>query len=251
MPRLRTAKQTALAGRRRMIGERSPEQPTAYNPIYMTPGDPNYDGPSRERLPYDPDVDPTAPPGDTPPDLGTDPGMFMNPGGNYNDSGMGFNPPGLAGDGDSGGGGGWGSKGGWRAEVLQDPTYAAFERQFEYNRSKIGSDFIALKERLKRDAERYDVKHRMDRRDGLQGINKSMENRGLYRSGQRHTERGDLKNRFSMNRQNFRDEQGERREEARRNKREGIADLKRDRAEERLDARSRLTDRDATTEYMA
>lgn len=139
----------------------------------------------------------------------------------------------------------------WKSELLADPTYAAFERQFEYNRGKLGSDFIALKERLKRDRQRQKGVWQQQRKQGLQGINESMENRGLFRSGQRHLERGELKNRIADQRQRFIDQQGETREEARRTKRESISNLKRQRAEERVNARARLSDKDATTKFMA
>lgn len=138
----------------------------------------------------------------------------------------------------------------WKAELLEDPTYAAFDRQFDYNRSKLQSDFIALKDRLKRDLERQEGVFQEQERQGLEGIDRSMENRGLYRSGQRGIERGELSNRIADSRQRFIDTQGETREEARRAKREGIADLKRRRAEERLQARTRLTQRDAETKFM-
>lgn len=139
----------------------------------------------------------------------------------------------------------------WRSEILEDPSYAAFDRQFDYNRSKIQSDFIALKDRLKRDLQRQEGVYQDQTRQGLEGIDQSMENRGLFRSGQRGIKRGELQNRIADQRQRFIDSQGETREEARRTKREGIADLKRRRAEERLGARTRLTDRDATTKFMA
>ncbi len=139
----------------------------------------------------------------------------------------------------------------WRSEVLQDPTYAAFERQFEYNRGKLGSDFVALKDKLKRDLQRQEGIYDQQRIQGHRGIDESMDNRGIFRSGQRHVERGQLSNRIDDTRQRFIDSQGETREEGRRAKREGISSLKRQRAEERVNARSRLTDRDATTKYMA
>lgn len=137
----------------------------------------------------------------------------------------------------------------WRAEILEDPTYAAFERQFEFNRGRLGSDFLALKDRIMRDRVRQQGIYDQQFAEGLRGINQSMENRGLFRSGMRSVEEGRLKNRIDDTRQRFIDNQNETVEEARRQKREGISDLKRQRAEERLGARTRLTDRDAQTKY--
>lgn len=137
----------------------------------------------------------------------------------------------------------------WRSEILADPTYAAFERQFDYNRGKLGSDFIALKNRLGRDLQRQQGIYDQQLIEGQRGVDETMDNRGLFRSGQRHIDRGRVKNNIDDQRQRFIDTQGETREEARRQKREAIADLKRQRGEQRLQARDRLTMKDAETKY--
>jgi len=137
----------------------------------------------------------------------------------------------------------------WKAELYEDPAYAAFDRNFEYNRSKVQDSFINLKNRLKRDLLRQDTRYDQQRVEGERGIDRSMENRGLYRSGQRHVGIGRMNNKIDFEREHFISGQGEAREEGRRAKQDAIGSLKRQRAEERINARSRLTDRDATTKY--
>jgi len=137
----------------------------------------------------------------------------------------------------------------WKSEVLQDPTYAAFDRNFEYNRSKVHDEFLALKDKLARDLVRQDARYDQQRVEGTRGVNRSMDNRGLYRSGQRHMGLGRMNNKIDFEREQYVSGQGEVREEGRRKKQEAIGDLKRQRAEERLGARSRLTARDAETKY--
>jgi len=137
----------------------------------------------------------------------------------------------------------------WKAQLLEDPTYAAFERQFTFNRGKLGSDFIALKEKRKRDSLRQMAMYDEQEKAGLTNIDESAENRGMFRSGRRHVDRGDLVNRMDDTRQRYTDQGNEAIEAGRRAKREGITALKNSRSEARLDARSRLSDRDAQTKF--
>lgn len=137
----------------------------------------------------------------------------------------------------------------WRSEIMQDPTYAAFDRQFDYNRGNIRSDFLALKEKQKVDLMRQDVNFENSRRVGLQGVDRSMDNRGVFRSGQREVQRGEVRDNVARARTQFIDQQGDTLRKARVDKQRAIGDLKRRRAEERVAARTRLTDRDAETKY--
>ena len=135
------------------------------------------------------------------------------------------------------------------SEILQDPKYAAFLRNYDYDIAKIRSDFTSLGDRLDRDIERQGAMFDQQRIDGLRGVDRSMENRGLFRSGQRHMERGRTINNIEMARQRYNDDVGERRLSAQRDRDTRIADLGRARDEERLGARERLTMRDAETRY--
>lgn len=96
-------------------------------------------------------------------------------------------------------------------EILQDPKYAAFLRNYDYDIAKIRSDFTSLGDRLDRDLVRQDALYDQQRTEGLRGVDRSMENRGLFRSGQRHMNRGRVVNDIDMARQRYRDDVGERR----------------------------------------
>lgn len=138
----------------------------------------------------------------------------------------------------------------WKTELLQDPKYAGFLRKFDFDRDVLGDQFQALKDRQARELVRKDVEFDNQLIDNHQRINENADSRGLFRSGQRHIDRGDATSKMALKRQSYVDSQGEAREEGRRAKREGIAELKRKRSEERLGARERLSVRDAETEYM-
>lgn len=137
----------------------------------------------------------------------------------------------------------------WKAELLQDPKYSAFLRQFDYDKDKLNNDFIETKNRQARDLARQEDIFREDLINRHRGIDRDSSSRGMFRSGERARTRGRATNELNAERQRFIDIQGEDREEARRNKREAIAGLKRDKMEEKLAARERLTLRDANTEY--
>ena len=134
-------------------------------------------------------------------------------------------------------------------KLLQDPKYSAFLRNFDYQRDKLQSDFIEFKNRQSRDLARQEPLWARQREDAFRGIDTGAENRGLYRSGQRLLDRGRANSALMQQRQGYIDAQGEAREEARRTKQSGIADLKRRKAEEKLQAGERLTMRDANIEY--
>ena len=138
----------------------------------------------------------------------------------------------------------------WKAKLLQDPKYAAFLRKFDFDRDVLHDNFQALKDRQKRELARQDVTFDRDLTRNLEGVDRATDNRGMFRSGQRHLDRGTATSDMALARQRYVDEQGENREAGRRAKREGIASLKRSRSEERLGARERLSMRDAETEYM-
>ncbi len=136
-----------------------------------------------------------------------------------------------------------------KAELLQDPKYAAFLRNFDHDISTARGDFTSFSDRLDRDLERQDVLYDQQRTDGLRGVDRSMDNRGLFRSGQRGMERGRVINDIDLARQRHQDDVGERRLSAQRDRDTAVGDLRRARDEERLGARERLTMRDAETRF--
>lgn len=138
-----------------------------------------------------------------------------------------------------------------RAELLQDPKYAAFLRNFDYDRSMLRSDFAADRAAEYRELDRMGSEWDYQLDENLRGVDRAMANRGVFRSGQRHLERGRSVNDIDRLRQRYRDQMNERILSGQRTRDRGIADLKRARDEERLGARERLTLRDAETEYMA
>lgn len=137
----------------------------------------------------------------------------------------------------------------WKSEILQDPGYAAFDRNFEYNRSKLQDAFLTYRDQQKVDRERAMADFLDQQTKSARNIDTNASQRGMFRSGQRHVSHGRLQNDMDRLRGKFDASQADSLEEARRRKREGIGDLKRKRAEERLSARDRLTMRDAETKY--
>jgi len=137
----------------------------------------------------------------------------------------------------------------WRAELLEDPTYAAFDRNFEFNRDSVHDSFQRLKDRQRIDLTRQDARFDKQRIDNTRQIDRGMEDRGLYRSGQRGIETGRMNNDIDVSRREFTGQQKDARIAGRQAKQEALGALKRNRAEERIGARSRLTERDAQTKY--
>lgn len=140
-------------------------------------------------------------------------------------------------------------KPGWKGVLMQDPKYAAFLRNFDVQRDLTQDRFLQLRDRQNRELERMEPVWSRQREDAFRNVDRSMDSRGVFRSGQRHIERGLRESAIAQARQGYIDQQGEAREAARRSKKEELMGLKRSKMEEKLGARTRLSERDAQTRY--
>jgi len=136
-----------------------------------------------------------------------------------------------------------------RAELLTDSSYAAFLRQYKSSKDSVKSTFQALKDQQDVDLTRFNVNNDRVTDRNLVDIDEEADSRGMFRSGERGrdraTEAGDSAMRFT----NFTGDQSSELERARRKKQDTLAGMRLARGEERIDARSRITDREATTKY--
>ena len=137
-----------------------------------------------------------------------------------------------------------------RAELLTDSSYAAFLRQYKSSKDSVTSTFQALKDQQDLvDLPRFNTENDRITSQNLNTINESAEDRGMTRSGQRYTDRAREEGDSAMRLTTFTGEQASELERARREKAYTLAGMRLARAEERVDARSRITDREATTQY--
>ena len=137
-----------------------------------------------------------------------------------------------------------------RAELLTDSSYAAFLRQYKSSRDSVKSTFQALKDQQKLvDLPRFVVNNDRVTDRNLGDINEESDSRGMFRSGERERDRATEEGDSTMRLTNFTGDQSSELERARREKANVLAGMRLSRAEERVDARSRITDREATTKY--
>ena len=137
-----------------------------------------------------------------------------------------------------------------RAELLTDSSYAAFLRQYKSSRDSVKSTFQALKDQQDDvDLPRFVVNNDRVTDRNLGDINEESDSRGMFRSGERGRDRATEAGDSAMRYTNFTGDQSSELERARRKKKDTLAGMKLARAEERVDARSRITDREATTQY--
>ena len=137
-----------------------------------------------------------------------------------------------------------------RAELLTDSSYAAFLRQYKSSRDSVKSTFQALKDQQELvDLERFVVNNDRVTDRNLVDINEESDSRGMFRSGERGRDRATEEGDSTMRYTNFTGDQSSELERERRKKQDTLTGMKLARAEERVDARSRITDREATTQY--
>tara|TARA_R110000787_G_scaffold12753_1_gene40942 strand:+ start:484 stop:996 length:513 start_codon:yes stop_codon:yes gene_type:complete len=137
-----------------------------------------------------------------------------------------------------------------RAELLTDSSYAAFLRQYKSSRDSVKSTFQALKDQQDDvDLPRFVVNNDRVTDRNLGDINEESDSRGMFRSGERERDRATEEGDSTMRYTNFTGDQSSELERARREKANVLAGMRLSRAEERVDARSRITDREATTQY--
>ena len=137
-----------------------------------------------------------------------------------------------------------------RAELLTDSSYAAFLRQYKSSRDSVKSTFQALKDQQDDvDLPRFVVNNDRVTDRNLGDINEESDSRGMFRSGERERDRATEEGDSTMRYTNFTGDQSSELERERRKKQDTLTGMKLARAEERVDARSRITDREATTKY--
>jgi len=130
---------------------------------------------------------------------------------------------------------------GTQRATLSDPTFSAFLRNQGVRESEIQSEQAALVDRIARQRNLGSLGYDLQQEQAEKGTDTSWENRGLYASGGRLAELADRRRAIDVERAKFNtslsDEQtGSDREAAQR-----IAELRRQRDEQELAARQRLT----------
>ena len=123
----------------------------------------------------------------------------------------------------------------------EDPSFAAFMRQFRFDKKQIKAALKAQRQAYANRIGRARDTYREQERTGLQGIDTSAENRGLYRSGQRLIDRNDLRARVGLQRDNELGAIRDQRAQTEREAAEKLSRLRRDRAEAELGSRERLS----------
>lgn len=129
------------------------------------------------------------------------------------------------------------------APLLADKTYSAFLRNMQFNESQIQSSLQAAQEaaqrRIKAQAPLYD----QQRRQSALSTNRNFEARGMYRSGGRLDKLAKDDKSLDYTQRKFESGINDASAEAERQAIADIAKLRRDRAEQELAARDRLTER--------
>lgn len=135
------------------------------------------------------------------------------------------------------------------AAVMKDPAYAAFARRAQLQEAEAQNDLAAFRDEatsaMRLQAGRYD----QQRQDVARGHDRDFESRGMFRAGERIKRTADDQARVTFEQQNY--ELGQRSALAQRERATAstIAALKRQRAEEAVSARQRLTQRAAERAY--
>ena len=131
------------------------------------------------------------------------------------------------------------------AALMADQSYSAFLRKMQFNESQIQSSLQAAQEaaarRIQGQAGMYDKQREQSQRN----VDQNFESRGMFRSGGRLKTAAEGRTAIDYQQTQF--ETGVQEEKARmeREAASSIADLRRQRAEEELGARDRLTQRSA------
>lgn len=130
-------------------------------------------------------------------------------------------------------------------DLLADQQYNTFLRKMQFDESEIQSGLVAAKEAARRRIDAQSGLYDQQRMQGARGVDDSFEARGMYRSGGRLKSLNE--NRMGIDRQQAQFESGihSQSAEAERQAAGKIAEMRRNRAEQELAARDRLTLRSA------
>ena len=131
------------------------------------------------------------------------------------------------------------------APLLADQSYAAFMRRMQFDESQIQSSLQAAQEaavrRIQGQAGIYDKQ----REQGAKGVDQGFESRGMYRSGGRLNALNESRMGIDVQQRQFESGVQESKAQMERDAASKISDMRRQRAEEELSARDRLTTRSA------
>lgn len=133
--------------------------------------------------------------------------------------------------------------------LMQDPAYAAFMRQMGFDESEIESNLTALKASYDRQIVRQTPIFADQRLKAETAANRSADNRGLFRSGQRLFDVADRQSQVDLTEEQFRTGIQDSKLEASVDRDKKLNTLERMRQEEAVSARDRLTSEDAQTKY--
>lgn len=127
------------------------------------------------------------------------------------------------------------------APLMADQDYGAFLRKMQFDESSIQSSLQAAQEAARRriagQAGQYDTQ----RIQAERGVNNSFESRGMSRSGGRLKQQSETRTAIDLGQRQFEDQVYEGSAAAEREAATRIADMRRERAEQELNARTRLT----------
>lgn len=128
------------------------------------------------------------------------------------------------------------------APLLADNNYSQFLRGMQFNESQIQSNLQAAQEAARRRITGQAGQYDLQRQQGLQNVDESFESRGMYRSGGRLAKAGEVQRAVDLNQRQFEEGIYEGTAQMERDAAQKIADMRRQRAEEELGARVRLTE---------
>lgn len=133
--------------------------------------------------------------------------------------------------------------------AMQDAAYAAYLRQMGIQQSNIRNEIQARTEAVQRAINRNAAGFEQQKAEGVRNTGLSWEDRGLYNSGLRQQEQGKVAAGVDYQRQQSETEQTDALAQANRQAQNSLSELAQKRAEEELNARTRIGQKRAQQVY--
>lgn len=138
---------------------------------------------------------------------------------------------------------------GSEAAVMQDPAYAAFARKANLDQSMIEGEVQSRRESANRAMQLQGQQYDMQRQDVAEQHDRDFESRGLYRAGERLKRTANDQNKITSQQRLYEHGQREQLTAYETDAAKRLAETRRQQAEERLNARARLTQRATERAY--
>jgi len=137
----------------------------------------------------------------------------------------------------------------YEVDIMQDPKYAAYKAQFDYDRDILRSDYDAAKERLDRDITAKEDDWSYDRDTAKKKVDLDFRERGLFRAGARFDERAHKLNAVELTRGQYLRDIDEKKGSLTSAFNKDQSMISGAETREKLEARQRLSLRDAEATY--